>query len=225
MEDHGNICVVDQTQPSAQALEQGIRVLGGQGVVVVPTDSVYGLAAAVAPANAGHERIFEIKRRDRAQTLPLLIADPEDLDVFGAGVAPWAQRVAREFWPGALTLVVNASDAVPADYRAADGSVALRVPDSMLVRKLARKMGGALAVTSANTHGAPSPASFDKLEPSVAAAADLVYDAGAAPVGVASTIIDARGDDLRVLRAGAIDLSVLKETCHDHDRGDKLFVS
>ena len=144
--------------------------------------------------------------------------------MFGADVAPWARRVAEAFWPGALTIVVNASPAVPADYRAADGSVALRVPNSELVRALARRLGGALAVTSANTHGAPSPASFDELEPSVAAAVDLAYDAGAAPVGIASTIIDARGDDLQVLRAGAIDVHVLKETSHDYDRGDKLFV-
>ena len=220
MSETDNRCVVDQERPSAQAVELGERALVAHGVVIVPTDSVYGLAAACTPGNPGHERIFEIKGRDRSQTLPLLVANDDALDVFGRDVRPWARELVRRFWPGALTIVVEASDALPPDFVAADGSVALRMPDSSLVRELARRCGGALAVTSANTHGAPSPASFDQLEPSIVAAADLVYDAGAAPVGVASTIIDARGPEPVVLRAGAIDVSLAKEPNHDRDRGD-----
>ena len=157
-----HICVVDQARPSAQAVGLGERALVAHGVVVVPTDSVYGLAAACVSGNPGHERIFEMKGRDRAQTLPLLVADYDSLDVLARDVRPWARELVRRFWPGALTIVVEASDALPRDFVAADGSVALRMPDSVLVRELARRCGGALAVTSANTHGAPSPASFDQ---------------------------------------------------------------
>ena len=114
----------------------------------------------------------------------------------------WARELAERFWPGALTLVVRASDAVPADY-VRNGTVALRVPDSELVRALAREVGP-LAVTSANTHGMPSPATSDDIERRIADAADLTLAAGPTPAGIASTIIDATSDEPRVIREGAI---------------------
>lgn len=202
---------VDQTAPDVAALDAASAALAAGGCIVVPTDSVYGIGAAAFEGNPGHERIFEIKGRDRAQTLPLLLGDPEDIDRFGADVAPWVAAAARRLWPGALTFVVRASAAVPPGFVAADGTVALRVPDSPLVRELARRAGGALAVTSANTHGAPSPASFSELEEAVATGADLVLDGGTCPVGTASTIVDASGEAPRVLREGSVTLAAVEE--------------
>ncbi|MEY8437756.1 L-threonylcarbamoyladenylate synthase [Atopobiaceae bacterium 24-176] len=196
----------DQREPDEAVLDRAASALSAGGCVVMPTDSVYGIGAAAFVDNPGHERIFEVKGRDRAQTLPLLIAGPDELARFGADVPAWAEAVASELWPGALTLVVPAGAAVPAGFSAADGTVALRVPDSALVRGLARRAGGALAVTSANTHGAPSPASFAEIERAVIDGADLVVDGGACPVGVASTIIDAIGEEPRVLREGSVSL-------------------
>lgn len=195
---------VSQSHPTRESLKIGVDALLGSQCVVMPTDSVYGIGAALIPQNPGHERIFEIKARDRAQTLPLLLADPQDIERFGRNVADWVGPVIERFWPGALTVVVKAASTVPKDYVAADGTVAVRVPDSDLVRQLARGCGGALAVTSANTHGAPSPASFEELEKDVAEQADLVFDAGACPLGIASTIIDATGDRPQLLRDGGV---------------------
>ena len=148
-----------------------------------------------------------MKRRDRAQTLPWFVADASDLDVYGVDVPDWARRLAERFWPGALTLVVRASAAVPAEYAqpGADGpTIALRVPGSELDRSVVRALGRPVAQTSANLHGAPSATSGAGLDPAVAAAVDLVVDAGPAPVGVASTIVDATGAAPRVLREGAL---------------------
>lgn len=195
---------VKQGSPQKDLVDKGIQVLLHKGCVVMPTDSVYGVGAALIPQNPGHERIFAIKHRDRAQTLPLLLGDPQDIDRFGINVAQWVYPVIEQFWPGALTVVVKASTAVPNDYIASNGTIAVRVPNSELVRQLARGCGGALAVTSANTHGAPSPASYNDLEDAVVDKADLVFDSGCCPLGIASTIIDATGEEPYLLRQGGV---------------------
>lgn len=183
------------------------KTLGEGGVAALPTDSVYGICCAATPDNPGHERIFEVKRRDRAQTLPWFVADASDLTLYGRDVPAWALRLAERHWPGALTLVVRASERVPAEYaQPAPGgaTIALRVPGSELDRAVVRALGCPVAQTSANVHGAPSATSGEGLDPLVADAVDLVVDAGPATVGVASTIVDATGAEPRVLRAGAL---------------------
>ena len=197
---------VSQTDPAPEVLEEAVRVLAEGGVLVMPTDSVYGIGCAMLPHNPGHERIFEIKRRERTQTLPLLVADPEDLTRLGREVSLPAQTLTDSYWPGALTLVVHAAESVPGEYRASDGTVALRCPDSTLVRELARRVGVPLAVTSANTHGVEAATSGAGLEARIVSEADLVLDAGPAPVGVPSTIVDGTSGELRILRQGAIEL-------------------
>ncbi|HIZ46317.1 MAG TPA: threonylcarbamoyl-AMP synthase [Candidatus Olsenella pullistercoris] len=203
----GEVLVVSQDAPSPEVVARAAQVLRDGGVLVTPTDSVYGICCAAIPGNPGHERIFDIKRRDRAQTLPWFVGGAGDLSVYGRDVPAWALRLAERHWPGALTIVVRASDAVPAEYAqpGPDGAtIALRVPGSELCRALVRAVGAPLAQTSANTHGAPSATTGHGVERSIVAAADLTLDGGAAPVGVASTIVDATGSEPRVLRAGAV---------------------
>ncbi len=206
----GEILRVSQDNPAEQDLVRAAELLRAAGVLVMPTDSVYGIGCAATPNNPAYERIFDIKRRDRAQTLPWLIADECDLLTYGKNVPEWMFRLAREFWPGALTLVVEAADAVAREYVAADGTIALRVPDSTLVRTLAR-MVGPLATTSANTHGEAAATSGVNVEPRIVQAADLTLDAGSAPLAQASTIVAARQGRPVILREGAIDAG---QICH-----------
>ncbi len=199
----GEVLRVSQDDPDADALATAAHVLREGGVLVMPTDSVYGIGCAATAANPAHERIFAIKRRDRAQTLPWLVADVEDLHAYGTDVPAWADRLARELWPGALTLVVDASEAVPPEYRGADGTIALRVPNSNLVRSLAREVGP-LATTSANTHGEAAATSGAGIEGRIVAEANLTLDAGPAPIAVASTIVGVADAGPCVYREGAI---------------------
>ena len=199
----GRIVACSQDDPSEEVLADAVSVLERGGVVVMPTDSVYGIGAAAKPGNPGHARIFEIKRRDLAQTLPLLVADASELARLAVDVPQWANELAEKAWPGALTLVVRASEAVSEQFCRPDGTVALRVPDSNLVRELARRVGP-LAVTSANTHGMPAPATSDDIERRIAEAADLTLAAGPTPAGEASTIVDATGPEPKVIRQGAL---------------------
>lgn len=199
----GQVIRVDQDAPKSDTLHEAELVLRSGGVLVMPTDSVYGIGCAATLGNLGHERIFNIKQRDRAQTLPWLVADTDDLRAYGRNVPGWMERIARVLWPGALTLVVEAGDAVPAEYRAADGTIALRVPDSNLVRALAREVGP-LATTSANTHGEAAAISGASVEKRIVEAADLTLDAGPAPLAVASTIVGIIDGGPVVYREGAI---------------------
>lgn len=203
----GEVLRTSQEHPDEQTVALVARTLAGGGVVVLPTDSVYGICCAATEGNPAHERIFAAKRRDRAQTLPWFVADASDLARYGRDVPAWAQHLAERHWPGALTLVVRASDEVPPEYAQTTPSgltIALRVPASELDRAVVRALGMPLAQTSANTHGAPSATSGSSVEPAIVEAADLVLDAGPAPVGVASTIVDATGPVPRVLREGAL---------------------
>ena len=183
----GNVLNVNQDRPAPAVVEAAAEVFAAGGVVVVPTDSVYGIGCAATPGNPGLARTFAIKHRDRAQTLPWLVADVDDLDRFGADVPDCAHRMA-----------------VPEEYRDARGTIALRLPASELVRRLARAVGMPLAITSANTHGAAAATSGASVEPRIVDEADLVLDAGPAPLAVASTIVDVTSTPPRILREGAI---------------------
>ena len=200
----GSVLQVSLTNPSRDAINEAVVTLAFGGVLVMPTDSVYGIGCAATEGNPAHERIFDIKRRERSQTLPWLVADASDLHTYAAHVPEYAVKLAIRFWPGALTLVVPASNAVPPEYRAADGTVALRCPDSNLVREIARKLGSPLATTSANTHGEAAATSGSGIEARIVREADLTLDAGPAPVGVASTIVGCAGDRPQVFREGAL---------------------
>lgn len=195
---------VDQATPARDVLLRAKKTLEADGVLVVPTDSVYGLCCAATPDNPAHRRIFEIKQRDMQQTLPLFLADISTLEVYARDVPGWALEVARAFWPGALTLVVHASDAVPAEYVRGDTkTIAVRVPDCNLVRMLAG-LAGPLAQTSANTHGQAAATSINDLEERLIKEADLVLDGGPAREGSASTIVDATGPTPHILREGPL---------------------
>lgn len=202
----GKVVAIDQIHPASGTLAMAAKVLASHGVLVMPTDSVYGIGCAATPANPAYERIFTIKGRNRAQVLPWLVANESALDSLATDVPAWARELARHLWPGALTLVVKARFDIDRTYVAADGTLALRVPASPLVQALAETVGP-LAVTSANTHGLAAATSGESIESGIAAAADLVLDAGPAPLGVASTIVDATGDLPRVLREGALSTS------------------
>lgn len=209
----GEVIQADQRHPDAGVVEHAVRVLLAGGVIVMPTDSVYGLGCAAMEGNPGHGRIFEIKRRDRAQTLPWLVPEAADLDRYGQNVPAWAHELADRWWPGALTLVVRASGEVPSEYRRRDsGTVALRLPGSPLMVEVMRRMGLPLANTSANTHGRAAATSGHGVEARIVAEADLTLDAGPAPIAVASTIVGCASGAPQILREGALSAEEIRVT-------------
>lgn len=202
------------SDPHPLAIRDAAQVLTAGGLILTPTETVYGIGVAVgayassgdeAPApETGYGRIFTLKRRDVRQTVPWLVAGERDLDAFGVDVPEGVHVLARAFWPGALTLIVKASDRVPRFMRAADGTVALRASASPVVQALVRACGSPLAVTSANTHGAPAPASFAQVEARILAGVDAAIDAGETVCHDASTIVSLLDGELDIIRQGAL---------------------
>lgn len=202
------------SDPHPLAIRDAAQVLTAGGLILTPTETVYGIGVAIgayassgdeAPApETGYGRIFTLKRRDVRQTVPWLVAGEHDLDAFGVDVPEGVHVLARAFWPGALTLIVKASDRVPRFMRAEDGTVALRASASPVVQALVRACGSPLAVTSANTHGAPAPASFAQVEARILAGVDAAIDAGETVCHDASTIVSLLDGELDIIRQGAL---------------------
>lgn len=195
---------IDPEEPSAEVINLAASVLRGGGIVVFPTETVYGIGAS-AHSCFGPQEIFDIKVRPLEKPLPWLVEDDDALlDKYGVDVPEYAHNLAKAFWPGALTLVVMASDLVGKDFRADDGTVGLRSPDHEVVMELIQASGGPLIATSANTSGQPAPGDFDGVEERIIAAADVVLDGGETDHKTASTVVDCTGDQPVILREGAI---------------------
>jgi L-threonylcarbamoyladenylate synthase len=173
---------------------EAVNVLLAGGVVVIPTDTVYGIAAHPGRA-AAVERIQAIKGRPAGKPIALLAADLAAVRAFGASLPSAACRLADAFWPGALTLVLPC--------RGVDEG--FRVPDHDAVRGLLAACGGTLRVTSANLSGAMPAVSAVEALRDVGLEADLVVDGGICPGGVASSVVRVGTDGtVAVLREGAI---------------------
>lgn len=194
----------------SEAIEECATILCAGGIACVPTDSVYGLSSAVMmgskPNITAAEKILLLKERPLTQKMPLLIPDSNALKTFAQNVTPEAFQLAAAFWPGALTLVVEAGDAVPAEFREEDGSVAVRVPDFPFLRGLMNVVGP-LTTTSANIHGEASPTDLEEVDFVLREMVDVLVDAGKTRYAEPSTIADVRRPgSIRILRAGAVSL-------------------
>ena len=176
-------------------------VLRAGGVVLLPTDTVYGLAVSTKVPGAT-ARLFELKGRHRDVPIAVLVADPDQAWRLAAAPLPEsALRLAARWWPGALTLVVARDAAWTVDLGGDPATVGLRCPDQELVRSLCRAVGP-LATTSANRHGEATPATVAGVCAQVGPV-DLVIDGGPLSGG-ASTVVDCTVDPVRVLREGVI---------------------
>jgi L-threonylcarbamoyladenylate synthase len=173
------------------------------GVIAYPTDTLYGLAAD--PWNpTAVRRIFAVKARDTAQALPLIAADTAQLETVLGPMPPLAARLAGEFWPGPLTLLVPVPSTSPLAVASGQATVAVRVPAHQLAAGLARAVGVPLTSTSANRSGEAATADPDVVAKTLGDLIDGILDAGRLPGGRPSTIIDASGAVPRLVRAGAV---------------------
>jgi tRNA threonylcarbamoyl adenosine modification protein (Sua5/YciO/YrdC/YwlC family) len=194
---------IDPENPSAEVVNLAATVLRDGGIIVFPTETVYGIGAS-ATSCIGPQEIIDIKMRPKNKPLPWLVEDDAALDKYGVDVPEYAHRIAKAFWPGAVTIVVKAADIVAPEFRDDRGTVALRSPDHELVQELIRASGAAIITTSANTSGLPAAGSFTDLEERIIHAADLALDGGETPHKMASTVVDCTGPEPVVTRVGPV---------------------
>jgi L-threonylcarbamoyladenylate synthase len=201
--------VADKLPSSVAAqVEKAVSMLRDGGVIAFPTDTVFGLGAVMTLGSV--ERIYRLKGRPRDMALPLLLADSAQVDAVANDIPEAAWRLIKVFWPGALTLVLHKSPAVPDFITGGRQTVAVRLPRHHVPIALVRGVGRPLASTSANVSGRPSALTTDEVREQLGEKVDLVIEGGAVPGGRESTIVDLTGERPVVLRQGAIPLAELR---------------
>ena len=192
-----------------QALAWALDALERGALVVIPTDTVYGLAARLDRPQA-LERLYIAKGRPADRAIPVLIADANRLSDLTRDLPDGAEEFAARFWPGPLTIVLARSAAVPDLVTAGGETVGVRMPAHPFALELIAACGGALAVTSANRSGEPSLCDASEVERSIGSAVELIVDSGLTPGGQASTVIALTDPGPIVLRDGPISAEELR---------------
>jgi L-threonylcarbamoyladenylate synthase len=203
-------CSVDALATAAHSLQEG-------SLVAFPTETVYGLGAdATNPLAIA--RIYEVKGRPADHPLIVHIADLKYLEQWISDIPEYAIALAREFWPGPMTLILQRSELAKDFITGGQDTVGIRIPDNSLALGLLEafhKLGGAgVAAPSANRFGQVSPTTANAVQEELGnylSDTDLVLDGGQSVVGVESTIIDCTGEHPRILRPGAISIEMIKE--------------
>jgi L-threonylcarbamoyladenylate synthase len=184
------------------------EILRNGGLVAFPTETVYGLGANALDVSAVR-KIFEAKGRPQDNPMILHVANIRDASRY-ADVTPSAELLMQHFWPGPLTIVLYSSDVVPLMTRGNLTTVALRVPMNHIALELIQETGLPIAAPSANRSGRPSPTTAETVRNDLGAAVNMIIDGGASPIGVESTVIDATGEKIAILRPGGVTREMLE---------------
>jgi tRNA threonylcarbamoyl adenosine modification protein (Sua5/YciO/YrdC/YwlC family) len=188
-------------------IDAAIGAVAAGDLVVMPTDTVYGVAAdAFSPAAVA--RLVEAKGRGRDMPPPVLIGSPVALEALVAEVPPWLRELTSAFWPGPLTVICREQTSLDWDLGDTHGTVAVRVPADDVALELL-KATGPLAVTSANRTGEPPATTIDDAERMLGESVSVYLDGGTSRGGQASTILDVTAPTPRVLRDGPVTLEDL----------------
>jgi len=167
-------------------ISKAAGILKAGGVVIFPTDTVYGIGCA-ADNQKALDRIYKIKGTPKTQLFPILVSEISQVPK----LPPAALTLVKKHWPGALTVILK--------------SGGFRMPNSKLVKSLIQKAGKPIVGTSANFHGHPAPKSYSQLDPNLVKLADFVIK-GECKLGIESTVVDATVDPPKVIRLGAVKL-------------------
>ncbi len=195
-----------------RALHAAAEALHRGGLVVLPTDTVYGLAAWPWDA-AAVARIYAAKGRPERKAIPVLVGEKAHLVRVTAALPPCADRLAACFWPGALTIVVPKHPDLPAALSPYP-TVGVRMPDHPAALALLR-LTGPLAVTSANRSGQPPARTAAEAAAQLGDAVAVILDAGPAPGGQPSTVVDCTAAPPRILRAGPVSAAALARCANE----------
>jgi len=191
------------------SLDAAVHALSRGEVVVLPTDTVYGVGCDAFQPDAV-ARVLAAKGRDRQMPPPVLIPSAQTVDGLARDVPETVRALMEACWPGPLTVIVSAQPSLAWDLGETHGTVALRVPNHPAALALLARTGP-MAVTSANRTGQPAAITADDAEQQLGDAVSVYLDAGDSPLGVASTIVDATGALLRVVREGGVSRERLVE--------------
>lgn len=213
----GSAQVYDATseEERAAAIDAAALAIQRGRLVVLPTDTVYGIAADAFDAEAV-ARLLVAKGRGREMPPPVLVSTATTLDALATKVPDYARALTSAFWPGPLTLVCHEQPSLRWDLGETRGTVAVRMPDHDLAREILDRTGP-LAVSSANLTGEPAATDASEAAGMLSDRVAVIVDGGATPGAVPSTIVDVTADRPRLLRLGVISVTQLDEVLAEHD--------
>ena len=201
---------LDARGAETTALEEALDVLHEGGLVVFPTDTVYGVGCDLW-SEESIARLYWAKQRSFHLPIPVLISGPAHVVQVARCTPASYAALAQRYWPGGLTLVLWRRPEVPASLCSGGDTIAVRMPDQPLALRLIEAMGGALAVTSANLSGNSAPADAAGALSELGGRVEIVLNGGDCPGGVASTIVDLTSDPPTLLRAGPLSVEELSQ--------------
>jgi L-threonylcarbamoyladenylate synthase len=207
--------VTERLDPSPASIARAAECLRRGGLVAFPTETVYGLGAHALDA-AAVRRLFDAKGRPANDPLIVHVSSFDDVaDLLSedpeTGPYSRARRLAAQFWPGPLTLVLPKSDRVPPEVTAGLSTVAIRVPAHPVARALLEAAQIPIAAPSANLFSRPSPTRAEHVLQDLDGRIDMIIDAGATIVGVESTVLDLTRPEPTILRPGAVTIEMLRD--------------
>lgn len=203
------IRVEDTDQIKDEDLWEAARIIREGGLVAFPTETVYGLGAN-ALDGAAAARIYAAKGRPSDNPLIAHISSMKELKPLVTEIPEAAEKLAKAYWPGPLTMIFPKSDRVPKGTTGGLDTVAVRMPSDPIARRLIALAGVPIAAPSANTSGRPSPTTAEHVRQDLDGKIEMILDGGPVGIGVESTIVDVSGEVPTLLRPGAVTLEMLE---------------
>jgi len=188
------IIKINPSAPEEEYINQAAKLIAAGGLVIIPTETVYGIAADALNKKA-LDKLYEIKKRPKDKPFAILIADRTKVEEFARDIPIAAYKMMHKFWPGPLTILLKA---------ASGGKVGLRMPDNRVALRIIEQAHVPVACPSANIADSPAPADFAQAIKDMDGLVDLAIDAGDAKLGVESTIVDLSVEPLKIIRSGSI---------------------
>lgn len=197
------LVTVDPRNPKQKELAPVAEAARAGELIAFPTDTVYGIGtnAMIPQADLA---IFAAKKRPADKPLILMIADPADAGRYALEINPIAKKLIEAYWPGPLTLVFKKKPEVPHEVTAGGETVGIRCPDSSIARMIIRLAGIALATTSANIAGNPSPKTAAEAKDNLWGRVSYIVDGGTTELGIESTVVDISSGKPKLIREGFI---------------------
>jgi L-threonylcarbamoyladenylate synthase len=205
---HTKILVIDPNHVNQLLIKEAGDALKNGKLAAFPTETVYGLAAGILNQDA-LQRVYDVKGRPSNKPLPVQIADVDSLNYIASDIPEIGIRLIEAFFPGPLTIILNALDSVSPLITANTGKVGIRMPDHRVALELIKAAGMPIAAPSANTSGLKPPIDAQMILNDLGGKIEYIIDAGKCNLGNPSTVVDVTENSLKIVRKGAIDETVL----------------
>ncbi|MCG2708868.1 MAG: threonylcarbamoyl-AMP synthase [Thermodesulfovibrionales bacterium] len=193
-----------------EILRKAVVILNDGGIVAYPTETFYGLGVKF-DKEVSLRKLYELKKRPKEKPMPLIIGNRASLSMIAVFVNEIAESLMDKFWPGPLTLLLEAKKGLSPYLTADTGRIAVRIPGESAALYLVREAGFPITATSANPSGIPPAEDADSVIRYFGKKIDMVIDGGRTAGGLPSTIVDAAGESIKIVREGAIPRSILEK--------------